>query len=383
MTDGQVASADSLTPGALSDAESEAPDTIMTLPDIPDEPEEEKPSGLVKRVATSLVPSSAALIATGGIAVFVNAVGTRLPGGPGRMLELTAGEIAVLALVAFVFAIAGAIATAKTIQQRVEHRIAVWLTNYSLAFLFLLPILALMILAAIIFALTDRFWAGAFLALFGVFRIALHLANREFRPPGPVLKSQLPGPVLKSHVEASVIFHCAAIACLAIGAGLMISGLPQPDFAFPQRAALIATVLLASAIAINKATSRGRKVCTQIFEAIESVERAFTRLRQAGPEKKAEVREQFIAELAPLDRALRTRLNSGYPGLGSFIVQSEERGHLVDDLLALADGAGNGSTAGSQADGAGNGKVPVKWDDLKSELRKLAEACEPWVDVSA
>ncbi|WP_328965586.1 hypothetical protein [Streptomyces virginiae] len=218
-------------------------------------------------------------------------------------------------------------------------------------------------------ALANRFWAGVILFFFGVFRWILPAVQGEARA----------WTAMCSHVKSEIFFHCVAIAATAIGAALVISGYRRTGFVFATRAVLAATLLLAALIAVNKSTTRARKVCTEIYARIKSVEvlqkGLFENLASPadmGDEGILNRRLALMAEIQCLDRALRTGINSGYPRVGSPILPSGDRRHLIYALTYCAR-----ANRGVRADAV------EKWGEASQELNDIAAACKSFIDTAA
>ncbi|MGA5407214.1 hypothetical protein ACPCSC_08095 [Streptomyces lavendulocolor] len=318
-----------------------------------------------------LLPGVLSVIAvsfTGGV---IGTLADRLPGGRGTA-AIMIGSAAAPAYIAVATSLvaAGVVISFKNLQEAVEKRFRKLFERFTFTAVASGILLTATAGVAVCVAITNRLVAGFVLAFFGLLRWTLRAVQGDTRA----------WTTMRSHVKSEIFFHCVSIGAVAIGSSLMISGYPRDGFIFAQRAALVATLLLASVIAVNKATARARKVCTEIYKTVKTVEVSEKKLLQTlswgndlrQVERILDSRAALLKEIRCLQMALRTRINSGYAWAGSTILPLDERRELIAALEASAKTA-----AADLAEGI------TKWEVAKQELDDIARACTPLIDIAA
>ncbi|MFD8226629.1 hypothetical protein ACFV16_20940 [Streptomyces massasporeus] len=323
----------------------------------------------IQRLARHAFPATISLAVSTSIAILISFVGERFSGSQGGWFTLSEGQtfvfIAISASYLAVFTWASYVKLPKKVEERVSHAFR----KQAAGFIFLLPVSIAVAAATVITAVSSRFLAGWILVSFSFFRLFLRFAT----PAWTSVHS--PWNSIQSHVRTEVFFHAAAIFTAALGASLMISGLERTGFLFATRVSLIATLLLAAVIAVNKVTTRSRKVCTAIKSEVQSVVRAQAGLSAAIRDSSnqatiADKRQNMIESIEALETALSTQVNTGYRSLGGAVLPQGERDQLTKELQSVAMDS--------------NGKPKdVDWKELRDKLNTIENTCKRWTDIAA
>lgn len=189
----------------------------------------------------------------------------------------------------------------------------------ALRLLVLVTFLSLSITVAIFDHLV---WAGGFLVLAAGVRLA-----------SPRQKWDIS--TLKLHITSEVAFHSSSLITLAAAVDLMALGHYKNDLATGQRITITVTLALAAFVAVNKSTTRTRKLCTTLTDRVSSLMQhmeALEELHELNPasDKLPDKRRECRDKLDALERALSTRLNTGYRFWGTPVLPAA----VVEELYS-------------------------------------------------
>jgi hypothetical protein len=321
------------------------------------------------RLARHTFPAIVSVTISTGAAITVAFAGERFSGSQGGWFNLSQSQVYTFIGISVSYVILGTLASFAKVPKRIEEWVSHILRKQAAGFIFFLPIAVAVVATTAITAVSNRFLAGWILLSFSIFRIFLRFAT----PAWTSVHS--PWDSIQSHVRAEVFFHSAAIFTAALGVSLMISGLERTGFLFATRISLIATLILAGIIAVNKVTTRSRKVCTAINTGVQSVVRAHEGLSAAIKEaaNKATItdkRQNMIESVEDLEMSLSTQVNTGYRALGGAVLPQGERDKLAEQLKSVALDGGN-STDGEE------------WKELHDKLSAIEDTCKRWTDIAA
>ncbi|MFI1176690.1 hypothetical protein [Streptomyces melanogenes] len=174
---------------------------------------------------------------------------------------------------------------------------------------------------------------------------------------------------LSLHIGSEVAFHVLAIVVTALGLNLITIGHFR-DLEIAPRVSITITLAIASLVAVNKASARTRRLCTEMVECIDELLDLFAALEYGWGKNDAE--EQFKAgrgcflKIEQLERLLKTRLNTGYSHLGTPVLPINLHKSFIDELRTAAAHIADPS-----------------WKKAADHLRQLRVACVRRVDVVA
>ncbi|MCX4912799.1 hypothetical protein [Streptomyces sp. NBC_00687] len=224
-----------------------------------------------------------------------------------------------------------------------------------------LLLLVMLLGLSIIVALFDHLvWAGGFLVLAAGVRLT---SPREAWDIS----------TLKLHITSEVAFHTSSLITLAAAVDLLALGHYKNDLATGQRITITVTLALAAFVAVNKSTTRTRKLCTTLTDRVSSLMQhmeALEEIQQANeksdklPDKKRECFEKLDA----LERALFTRLNTGYRFWGTPVLAPNDAYALKRKVLGVINNANRRSDS---------------WSACMYDLRAIEIALRGQIDVVA
>ncbi|MFD3621970.1 hypothetical protein ACFWWT_43740 [Streptomyces sp. NPDC058676] len=177
---------------------------------------------------------------------------------------------------------------------------------------------------------------------------------------------------LNLHIASEAFFHCLALTGVAVGLiGVALGAFP--DLETGPQITISLTLGITALVAVNKATARTRKLCTEISKRTSSVIRSFAELHEVydknkEDEKLADLKRKCLNDVDGLTRALATRLNTGYRIFGTPILPSSTFRRLTWELriaITLGDSAAK------------------PWRTAAPKLQKIRRACGKWTDEMA
>ncbi|MEV5813456.1 hypothetical protein [Streptomyces mutabilis] len=177
---------------------------------------------------------------------------------------------------------------------------------------------------------------------------------------------------LEVHILTETMFHATALVGLTSGLNVLILSLLE-DLQTGHRVTITLTLGLATLVAINKSTTRTRKLCTEISKQVSSLVQHIAALQDLHeldkandkiPDKKRECYEKMHV----LEMALDTRLNTGYRYMGTRILPVSAYATLFSTLRAVI---------------ANPSKEHAAWEDSKPFLAALRSGCAKHIDVVA
>ncbi|MGW4866971.1 hypothetical protein [Streptomyces chartreusis] len=146
---------------------------------------------------------------------------------------------------------------------------------------------------------------------------------------------------LEMHILTEMFFHLTALSGVAVGTNLMVVGAAH-NLQTGQLVTISLALSLGALAAINKSSSRTRKLCTEVTKRATRASRNVVALHTfhdlerdsaEGYRKKLLDRQHDCHEAVDdLARALDTRFNTGYRQLGSRLLPETEFQHLVAAL---------------------------------------------------
>lgn len=183
---------------------------------------------------------------------------------------------------------------------------------------------------------------------------------------------------LDMHILTEIFFHVTALSGLALGINLMVVGAVSGL----QTGHLVTVTLaltLGALAAINKSSSRTRKLCTEITKRASRVSRSIVALHsfQSLCEKYGTAQESYGTlmdrqhdcheSIDDLARVLDTRFNTGYRQLGSRLLPETKCKELIESLHKAVRDA----------------KPGEGWFEAFRFLDKIEKACSKHVDEVA
>lgn len=177
---------------------------------------------------------------------------------------------------------------------------------------------------------------------------------------------------LRLHIVSEVFFHCLAILGLAGGIASLAVGL-FPDLENAPRLTISLTLIASGVVAVNKSTARTRRLCSEIVKQSSAVTREFALLHafhEAGVSvpQLADVQAKCQDSIDALNRALDTRLNTGYRLIGTPFLPGTTHMRFIAELRVAARSAAPSAPA---------------WLLAEPKLRRLRRACAQWTDLMA
>ncbi|TQK44450.1 hypothetical protein FBY35_5954 [Streptomyces sp. SLBN-118] len=179
-------------------------------------------------------------------------------------------------------------------------------------------------------------------------------------------------PELDVHILTEVFFHSTALVGTALGINFIALG-HYSDLQNGQRVTITLTLLIGSVVAVNKSTTRTRKLCTEITKGVSGVRRHMESLHSVrelnkNSERLPDKRQECHEKIDDLSRALDTRLNTGYRQLGTRVLPVDTFKTLMTDLHTAAD----------EAD-----RENLSWSQASPLLDEIRAACAKHVDEMA
>ncbi|MFJ9011841.1 hypothetical protein [Streptomyces canus] len=178
---------------------------------------------------------------------------------------------------------------------------------------------------------------------------------------------------LKIHLSTEIVFHCTALVSLAAAVDAMALGHFKNDLATGQRITITVTLALAALVAVNKSSTRSRKLCTTITERVSSLSQHIEALGElqgipSAVDKLPDKRRECHDKLDALDRALSTRLNTGYRRWGTPILPSSAVAQLQKNVSQVISHPDSNS---------------IEWKSCMQNLHAVKVACAHQIDVVA
>lgn len=178
---------------------------------------------------------------------------------------------------------------------------------------------------------------------------------------------------LKRHLSAEVFFHSTALLSLAASLDALVVGHFKNDLATAQRITITVTLTLAALVAVNKSSTRSRKLCTTITERASSLLQHLEALEElqslnSTSDRLPNKRRECLDKLDSLDRALSTRLNTGYRRWGTPILSTGVLTQLHEEISDVISNPDRNSD---------------EWTSCMHNLHAIKVACAHQIDVVA